>query len=186
MRRNDVVNENLNMNLNTERILMRPFAAEDINEFYKIVKKNSVGKWLGIGKGMTVEEAEQYVNQIIKHWDQYGFGVWAAVNKSSGEMLGHCGLRYIDDTEDIEIIYLLDPAFWGMGYASEAAETVINFAFNSLHINKLTARIRINNVKSKRVIEKMGFQFIDDRSYNDRKLSHYTLFHQNLMKCQNK
>lgn len=184
MRKNEVMNGSLNMNLNTERIFLRAITAEDINEFYEIMKKDSVGKWLGIGKGMSLEETEQYMNKIIKHWNQYGFGVWATVNKSSGEIMGHCGLRYIDDTEDIEIIYLLDPGFWGVGYASEAADTVINFAFQSLKIKKLTARVRTNNIKSKKVIEKLGFQFIDDKHYHDRTLSYFELFQQNLIKSQ--
>lgn len=177
-----MMNETPNMNLNTERIFLRPVIAEDMKEFYEIVKKDSVGKWLGIGKGMSLEETEQYVSKIIKHWNQYDFGVWAAVNKSSGKIMGHCGLRYIDDTEDIEIIYLLDPGFWGMGYASEAADSIIKYAFQSLKIEKLTARVRINNMKSKKVIEKLGFQFIDDKHYNNRKLSYFELFQENLIK----
>ena len=47
--------------------------------------------------------------QLISHWEQYGFGVWLLVNRNTGELLGHCGLRKIDETGEIEIMYLLDP-----------------------------------------------------------------------------
>ncbi|WP_164669014.1 GNAT family N-acetyltransferase [Virgibacillus doumboii] len=173
---NEIINENPNMNISTKRILMRQLTVADIKEFYEIVKKNSVGEWLGIGNGMSFEESEQYVNKIIKHWNQHSFGVWAVVNKSTKEIMGHCGLRYIDDTENIEIIYLLDPKFWGMGYATEAGNAAIKFAFKSLKINKLTARVRTNNLKSKKVIDKLGFKFIYDKDYDGRRLSFYELF----------
>ncbi|UOQ92188.1 GNAT family N-acetyltransferase [Halobacillus shinanisalinarum] len=179
MRKNEIINENSNINISTMRILMRQLAVEDITEFYEIVKKNSVGQWLGIGNGMTFEESEQYVNKILKHWNQHSFGVWAVVNNSTKEIMGHCGLRYIDDTKDIEIIYLLDPKFWGMGYATEAGNAAIKFAFNSLKINKLAARVRTNNFKSKKVLVKLGFQFIYDKDYDGRKLSYYELLNQN-------
>ncbi|GGB37948.1 N-acetyltransferase [Lentibacillus populi] len=163
------------LNINTKRILMRKLSTEDIKEFYEIVKKNDVGNWLGIGNGMSFKETEQYVNQIIKHWKQHNFGVWALINQSTDEIMGHCGLRYIDDTEDIEIIYLLDPKFWGKGYATEAGNAAIQFAFNSLKIHKLIARVRTNNSNSKKVIDKLGFKFIYDRDYNGRRLSYYEL-----------
>ena len=52
--------------------------------------------------------------QLISHWEQYGFGVWLLVNRNTGELLGHCGLRKIDETGEIEIMYLLDPEYWEM------------------------------------------------------------------------
>lgn len=168
--------ENSQLNINTQRILMRKPSTKDIKEFYEILKKNDVGQWLGIGKGMSFKEAEQYVNQIIKHWKQHNFGVWALINQSTEEMMGHCGLRYIDDTKDIEIIYLLDPKFWGNGYATEAGNAAKQFASNYLNIQNLIARVRTNNSKSKKVIDKLGFKFICDRDYNGRSLSYYKFF----------
>jgi ribosomal-protein-alanine N-acetyltransferase len=176
IRLTEMSNEKSKEKIITKQFIMRKLTKADIEEFYEIVKKNEVGKWLGLGKGMSFEEAEQYVNKIIKHWTQHSFGVWGVINKSTEEIMGHCGLRYIDDTEDIEIIYLLDPKFWGKGYATEAGNTAIQYAFNSLKVNKLTARVRTNNSKSKKVIDKLGFKFICDRDYDGRLLSYYELF----------
>jgi ribosomal-protein-alanine N-acetyltransferase len=173
---NVMSNEIANGEIRIKRIFMRKFTKEDINEFYEIVKKQEVGEWLGIGKGMSFEEAEGYVNKIIKHWTIHNFGVWAVTNESNKEIIGHCGLRYIDDTDDIEIIYLLDPKFWGKGLATEAGNVAVQYAFNSLKVDKLLARVRTNNSKSKNVINKLGFRFIGDREYDGRPLSYYELF----------
>lgn len=172
---NEMSNERSNYNINTERLIMRQFSEGDMEEFYEIVKKNEVGKWLGLGKGMTFEEAESYLNEIIKHWTKHNFGVWAVINKANEEIMGHCGLRYIDDTEDIEIIYLLDPKFWGIGYATEAGNEVIQYAFNYLGLDQLVARVRTSNSKSKKVIDKLGFEYIGDREYAGRTLSFYKM-----------
>jgi ribosomal-protein-alanine N-acetyltransferase len=173
-------NENSNQirteEFSTERILMRKFMKEDINEFYEIVKMHEVGEWLGLGKGMSFEETEEYINRILEHWNLHNFGVWALINKSNKEIMGHCGLRYIDDTEDIEIIYLLNPKYWGKGIATEAGNGAVTYAFNTLKINKLLARIKPSNSRSKNVINKLGFRFIGNRKYKERTLSYYDLY----------
>lgn len=159
----------------TDRLIMRKLTKDDIPAFYEIVKKNEVGKWLGIGKGMSFNEAEQYVNNFIKHWKSNEFGVWGLINKSDEKIMGHCGLRYIDNTEDIEIIYLLDPNYWGKGYATEAGNIAVELAFNTLKVKKLVARVRTNNSKSKKVIDKLGFTFIGDKEHDNRTLSYYEI-----------
>lgn len=162
--------------ITTERLYMRKLSLEDIDDIYNIVKKNTVGKWLAASRGMTKEEAKIYVEKFVDHWNQYDFGIWAVLNKFTGEIIGHCGLRYVDQKEeDIEIMYLLDPEFWGRGYAAEAAEASIQYATNSMEIKKLIARIKITNDKSKRVLETLGFQFAYDKDYGGKQLSHYEI-----------
>lgn len=172
---NEMSSERSNYNITTKRLIMRKFSEGDLEEFYEIVKKNEVGNWLGLGKGMSFEEAKGYVNEIIKHWTKHNFGVWVVINKANKAIMGHCGLRYIDDTEDIEIIYLLDPKYWGKGYATEAGNEAIQYAFNYLRVDKLMARVRTDNSKSKKVIDKLGFEYIGNREYAGRTLSFYKM-----------
>ncbi|PEB51404.1 GNAT family N-acetyltransferase [Bacillus pseudomycoides] len=159
--------------VHTKRIFMRKPSIEDIDEFYEIVKNNEVGKWLAVSRGMSRKEAEQYVGQFISHWEKNGFGVWFLFNHITGEMIGHCGLRYMDGTEDVEIMYLLDPKCWGNGYATEAVHASIQYAFQDLKVKKVVARIKLVNEKSKNVLEKVGFKYIKDVDYDGRQLSYY-------------
>lgn len=162
--------------ITTDRLYMRKVSLEDIDVIYNIVKQDTVGKWLAASRGMTKEEAKIYVEKFVDHWNLYGFGVWAVLNKSTGGIIGHCGLRYVDQKEDeVEIMYLLDPASWGSGYATEAARASIQYAANSMGIKKLIARIKITNDKSKKVLETLGFQFAYDKDYPGKKLSHYEI-----------
>ncbi|MED1597256.1 MULTISPECIES: GNAT family N-acetyltransferase [Bacillus] len=159
--------------MNTKRLYMRKPRLEDVDAFYQIVKNNEVGKWLAISRGMSPEETEQYIGKFIAHWNEHNFGVWLIFNPITREMMGHCGLRYIDGTEDLEIMYLLDPKFWGKGYATEAAHASIQYAFHDLKVKKLTARIRIANEKSKNVLEKAGFKYTHDVDFDGHQLSYY-------------
>jgi [ribosomal protein S5]-alanine N-acetyltransferase len=159
--------------INTDRVSLRKFNKGDAEEFYEIVKKHEVGEWLGLGKGMTFNESENYLNMILHHWSKHNFGVWAVINKFSKDMMGHCGLRYMTDTNDVELIYLLDPKFWGQGIATEAGEAVVQYAFHSLNVDTLYTRVRINNSRSKNVIKKLGFTFIENKELDGRILSHY-------------
>lgn len=160
----------------TERLYMRKLSLEDIDDMYGIVKKNAVGKWLAASKGMTKEETKIYVEKFANHWNQYGFGVWAVFNTCTGDMIGHCGLRYVDQqTKDVEIMYLLDPECWGRGYATEAAKASIQYATHSMKMKKLMARIKMTNDKSKKVLETLGFQFLYDKNDHGKQLSYYEI-----------
>ncbi|EJS45436.1 hypothetical protein ICE_05618 [Bacillus cereus BAG1X1-2] len=162
--------------ITTDRLYLRKISLEDIDDIYSIVKKDMVGTWLAASRGMTKEETKVYVEKFIDHWNQYGFGVWAVLNKCTGEIIGHCGLRYVDQKEEeVEIMYLLDPEFWGRGYATEAAIASIQYATNSMEIKKLIARIKITNDKSKKVLETLGFQYTYDKDYQGKRLSHYEI-----------
>ena len=85
--------------------------------------------------------------------EQYGFGVWLLVNRNTGELLGHCGLRKIDETGEIEIMYLLDPEYWGNGYASEAAKASIQYAKEMMNVKRIIARVKVANENSKNFYE---------------------------------
>ena len=75
---------------------------------------------------MSKEETNDYIGQLILHWEQYDFGVWLLFNSETGKLLGHCGLRKVDETGEIEIMYLLDPEHWRNGYALEAERLPLN------------------------------------------------------------
>ncbi|WP_459502959.1 GNAT family N-acetyltransferase [Bacillus sp. C1] len=159
--------------IHTERLFMRQPTLENIDAFHQIVKHDEVGKWLAISRGMLREEARQYVGKVIEHWTENGFGVWFLFHKTTGELIGHCGLRYIDGTKEVEIMYLLDSKFWGHGYATEAVHASIQYAFQTLKVEKLIARIRSANDKSKNVLEKAGFQYTHNVDFDGRRLAYY-------------
>ncbi len=159
----------------TKRLFMRKPSIEYVDQFYNILKKEPVGKWLAKSRGMSKEEANDYIRNLILHWEQYNFGVWLLFNSETGKLLGHCGLRKIDETGQIEIMYLLDPEYWGNGYASEAAKASIQYAKEMMNVKRITARVKVANENSKKLLRNLGFIYTHEVDYSGRLLSYFEL-----------
>ncbi|MDA2729219.1 GNAT family N-acetyltransferase [Bacillus cereus] len=161
--------------IHTKRLFMRKPLIEDVEQFYSILKEEVVGKWLAKSRGMSKGEAKDYIMQLISYWEQYNFGVWLLVNRNTGELLGHCGLRKIDETGEIEIMYVLDPEYWGNGYASEAAKTSIQYAKEMMNVKRIIARVKVANENSKKLLRNLGFTYTHDVDHSGRLLSYFEL-----------
>ena len=75
-------------------------------------------------------------------------------------MIGTCGFTRIDEENSIlEIGYVINPRFWGMGIATEAAERIIKFAFEELNINRIEAKFMFGNEASLAVMKNNGMKF---------------------------
>ena len=89
---------------------------------------------------------------------QNTYGLWAMVLKSSGEVVGDCGLtrQSVDGTDEIEIGYHVRRDLWGRGLAPEAAGACRDYGFARLSVDRLVSLIRPENRPSRRVAEKTG------------------------------
>lgn len=161
--------------IHTKRLLMRKPTIEDVDQFYNILKKEAVGKWLAKSRGMSKEEVNDYIRQLISHWEQNDFGVWLLCNSETGKVLGHCGLRKVDETRETEIMYLLDPEYWGNGYASEAAQASIQYATEIMNLKRIIARVKEANENSKKLLRNLGFTYTHDVDHSGRLLSYFEL-----------
>lgn len=159
----------------TERLHMRKLRNSDIDRYYEIMQKDKVGIWLATSRGTTYEETKLLVETFSKQWDEKGYGVWAVVNKESGELMGHCGLNFINKTSEVEILYAFDPKFWGHSYATEAAAASLEYGFKKAKLNKIVALSKHDNTRSRRVIEKIGLKLIGIKEYFGLKFACYEI-----------
>jgi RimJ/RimL family protein N-acetyltransferase len=100
---------------------------------------------------------------IARNQDRYahdGFGLWAMVLKSKGEVIGDCGcvLQEIHGQKEIEIGYHVRRDLWGKGYATEAAKGCVEHALSKLGAERVISIIRPENLQSRRVAEKNGLR----------------------------
>jgi RimJ/RimL family protein N-acetyltransferase len=88
------------------------------------------------------------------------FDLWPLIEKSSGNPVGHCGLleKEVDASPEIELNYILTPAVWGRGYATEIARAIARHALQRLHLPRLIALIHPDNAPSKRVAINIGMR----------------------------
>lgn len=115
------------------------------------------------GDGVQTREwVEAWLRTCLENYQRRGFGPYAVVEQSTGDVIGYCGLFYFLDIHgqpEIELGYRLRRAAWGQGYATEAARLVRDYAFHTLHIKRLIALIDPDNVPSIRVAEKIGLHY---------------------------
>ncbi len=106
----------------------------------------------------TREESRDWLRRQWQRYRDDGFGLWAVVLKETGHMIGQCGItrQRIEDREVIEVGYLFERAFWHRGYATEAALASRDWAFRTLPIDELYAKVRVTNAPSMNVAIRLG------------------------------
>lgn len=142
--------------LETERLLLREYTLEDAPFLLRLVNNPSWLQFIGDRKVYSLQDAEQYLSDSIKKYEQYGFGFGLVSIKESGEPIGSCGLTKRDYLDDIDIGFALLPEYTGNGYAYEIAEKTLEYALDILGIRRIVAITTMQNEKSIRLLKKIG------------------------------
>jgi [ribosomal protein S5]-alanine N-acetyltransferase len=148
----------------TDRLILRHFHVADTEPMMSVFGDSEVMRF---GSGTkSREEVEAWLKKCLEdYFAKWGFGLWAVVEKESEQVIGYCGLtRFpdIDGQQEIEVGYRLARAYWGRGYASEAALAVRDYAFATLNLQRLIAIVDPENAASIRVAEKIGLRYEKD------------------------
>lgn len=142
-------------NLETERLTLRMFRESDTDAYAEMVGDAEVMRYLG-GHAMSRQEAWRNMAMILGHWHLRGYGFWAVEERASGEMVGRVGCWYPEGWPQLEVGWALRRAFWGRGYATEAARASIEHAFGELGQTRVVSLINPENANSIRVAERLG------------------------------
>jgi hypothetical protein len=150
--------------LQTERLYVRHLHLLDHEPMYRIFGDVEVMRF-GDGAQTKAWVEEWIATCLSQYYQQWGFGPYAVVERARREVIGYCGLFFVPDVNgraEVEIGYRFARAAWGNGYATEAAQAVRDFAFNTLCIQRLIAMIDPHNTASIRVAEKLGMVYERD------------------------
>lgn len=147
-------------NIETERLLLRQFTADDTDFIVELLNEPSFIKNIGDRKVRTTEDAERYiVNGPMTSYTKNGFGLWMVQIKETGEPIGMCGLIKRDSLDDVDLGYAFLPKYWSKGYANEAAKATLDFGWHTVGLKRIVAITDPTNTPSNRVLEKLGFVF---------------------------
>lgn len=159
--------------IETERLLLRMFRPEDLDELARLFSDPDVMRYVGDGRPVNREEAETALQSIIKHWTTQGFGRWAAVDKRTHEFVGFGGLRSLFGTP--ELVYHLAKAHWGKGLATELARASLRFGFEERKFARIVAIAKAGNAASIHVMEKIGMLYEMHTSYYNIDVIQYAI-----------
>ncbi len=158
--------------LETKRLLLRPFKDTDLNDFYEYAKVEGVGEAAGWKHHQSIKESEHFLSIFMKN--PYDIAI---EHKADKKMIGSIGFKeakldeFDSQFKQLEIGYVLSKDYWNQGLMSEAVSKVIEFAFNSLELDRLVVGHFTANKKSKRIIEKMGFKYVKDDVFKSESLN---------------
>jgi ribosomal-protein-alanine N-acetyltransferase len=147
--------------LETERLIFRHFLPDDLDSLYALYTDQEVRRYLPEG-ALTFEETKEELDWFLNgHPDHPQLGLWATIHKETNQFIGRCGLLpwTIDRCPEVEVAYMLAKAYWGQGLGTEAAQAILNYGFEQLHLSRLICLIDQDNHASIRVAQKIGMTF---------------------------
>ena len=149
----------------TPRLTLRAFTEKDVEPLHRILSGRDVLRYFPRTDPPPPDRVQKMVSGLLKHWEKYGYGLWAVESRSTRELMGRSGLQYLPETEEIEVDFLLGKAFWGKGFATEAGRASLRHGFEELGLESVVGIVHPENKASQRVLEKLGMKFMEQTRY---------------------
>jgi RimJ/RimL family protein N-acetyltransferase len=152
----------------TERLLLRRWRPQDSEPFAAMCADPRVMEFFPATQ--TRDESDATVARIEAHFTKHGFGLWAVEIVGSSPFAGFIGLCYprfeAHFTQCVEIGWRLAAQHWGHGYATEGARAAVVVGFESLQLAEIVAMTVPENLRSRRVMDKLGMTRREDDDFD--------------------
>jgi ribosomal-protein-alanine N-acetyltransferase len=149
----------------TVRLLIRPFVIGDLDELYNLYNRAELMRYVD-GGVRSHEETRVYLQGYIADYERYGFGLCAAIFKSTGQMIGRCGLIPIPTEAGVEgeLVFMFKKDYWGLGLATEFCQAMVRYAFDKIQLTRVFATANRHHLASIRVLQKTGMHCLRSTS----------------------
>lgn len=146
--------------LNTKRLYLRQMEISDSPSLFKIWSDPDVTKFMNISSFTHESQAKEMI-ELFEELAQNNKAIrFSMIELNSNELIGTCGFNFIDfENAKAEIGYDIAKAFWGKGYAAEGIIALLHYAFETLELNRIEAKVEPANVNSIKVLQKLNFTF---------------------------
>lgn len=161
--------------IETKRLILREFCTDDLETAYLLFNDAIVQKYLSPENKRTYSQLEQTLKSLSERWKERSFGIWCVCSKSDNKMIGYCGFQYFENTSNIEIVFAYLESVWGKGFATEVADSCLQFGFENLNFSRVFAATHIENLASKSVLSKIGMKFVENRNLHKIDASVYQI-----------
>ena len=158
--------------LESERLLLRQFNGDDWRAMHAYYSDISATRFT-LGRELTEGETWRTVASMVGHWQLHGYGPYAAEDKQTQILVGVVGFWYPADWPEPEIKWGLIPTFWGQGFASEGARTVLREAHRSIPDTSLISFIDRRNTASIHVANAVGATFEKEVTFRNAQFQIY-------------
>ncbi|MEP2784276.1 MAG: GNAT family N-acetyltransferase [Pseudoruegeria sp.] len=161
----------------SNRLRLEPHSVQHLADLNRMNNTPEIMQFLGGDIPEPLERTEESINKIQRRWAKYGFGWWVLIEKTSDRVVGAACLQHLAHLESnpLEVGWRLFPEFQGMGYATEAGQAAIDYAFGPVGIDYLTAVTHPQNIASQKVMQRLGMTNIGEQIHYDEVCATYEL-----------
>ncbi len=165
--------------LETERLILRPWREEDVEDLYKYASDPDIGPPAGWPPHTSVKNSLEIIKNILSKPETY-----AVCLKENNKPIGSIGFHRNDlaqNDDEYELGYWIGKPYWGQGLIPEAAREMLKYAFETLGMSRIWCGYYDGNEKSRRVQEKLGFIYqkrtdgIEVKQLNEVRVGHANL-----------
>ena len=154
----------------TERLIVRHWQPDDADDAFAIYSDPEVTCYLAGGVYQeSIEQTRAWLARLMaKEAGMAPFGFWPVEERVTGRVIGHALLQYakINGEDRVELGYGFARASWGQGYATELAQALLHYGFDTLDLEEIYGVVIPENTASRRVLEKVGMRNLGIGDYN--------------------
>ncbi|MDN6275948.1 MAG: GNAT family N-acetyltransferase [Psychrobacter sp.] len=154
--------------LETDRLRLRQWKDSDFAVFAEMSADDEVMAYFP--KHLSLDESKALAMKLQSIIEGKGWGLWAVALKDSDAFIGFVGLHEREDSLPfspcVEIAWRLSKIYWGYGYATEAANAAVNFAFETLKLDEIVSFTACVNAKSQLVMERLNMVNMQNNFYH--------------------
>jgi len=165
----------MNFILETERLELKPIPLEQLSLLHKIFIDPYVRKYLCDDQTFSLEQIEAMLVESQLLFAEQKFGLWFIQTKQEKAIIGFVGLWYFFDESQPQLVYALLPESTKKGYATEAANKILEYCFEELDYLNLLATTDRNNLNSKKLAIRIGMKEIEERIVNGSSITFFKI-----------
>lgn len=147
----------------TDRLSLEPFTPSDLELLHQLFTDEAIRQYLWDDLVIDVGQTEDIlkVNEILLN--TRGFGLWKVIHQQTKQVIGFTGLWFFFEEPQPQLLYGLLPVYWRQGFATEAARSIVRYAFSELGFDYLIAATDPPNEASSSVAIKLGMKMIESK-----------------------
>lgn len=166
----------MSTSLQTSRLLLEPFSPAAVDELHALWTNPEVRRYLWDDEVIPRSRAVDLVASSERAFAERGFGFWSLFLREAPEQLiGFCGFRVFEGTDEPELLYGILPAWWGKGIVTEAGHAAIRYGFEQCGFERIIAATDTPNQSSVRVMQRLGMVFESRRTFHGLDTVFYSL-----------
>ncbi len=153
------VNFNPFPTLTTQRLVLRAFSKDDINEMFRMRTDEAIMKYIDRPRPKSVEDTIPFLEKIRANVENNEGIAWAMTLKDDPTLIGHMSFHVImKDHYRAEVGYMMDTQHQGKGLVSEALKAALQYGFNVMGLHSVEAHVVPENTASRKLLERNGFK----------------------------